>query len=137
MPASDAAPSVPWRADPDPIRFAKLVEAARFSADNFACVPLFAGDSVVGDLYCFEPGGSLAAHRHEETEHVLTAIQGEGDVRVGSRWVVLRQGETVLVPRGLYHGVHNSSTARLLVQQVSSPKPWDARYHGPRPSEVS
>jgi hypothetical protein len=36
----------------------------------------------------------------------------------------------------VYHGIHNASTERVIVQQVSSPKPWDARFGGPRPSDV-
>jgi quercetin dioxygenase-like cupin family protein len=123
---------------PEPaLLFAKIAERARFSPDGFVCVPLFAGDSVVGDIYCLEPGKSVAAHRHTHTEHVLTTILGRADVRIGDAWVVLRQGESVLAPKGRYHGVHNPTTERLIVQQVSSPKPWDARFGGPRPSEVT
>ena len=49
--------------------------------------------------------------------------------RVGKR--------AVLIPKGVYHGVHNPTTDRLVVQQISSPKPWDARFGGPRPSDVA
>ena len=121
--------------DPDPL-FGKLAEAARFSPDGFVSVPVFAGESLVVDLYCLEPGRSVAGHRHHETEHVLTTAQGTADVRVGERWVKLEERESVLVPAGLYHGIHNPATERLVVQQVSSPKPWDARYGGPRPSDI-
>lgn len=124
-------------ATPDPdLLFAKMVESARFSPDGFVTMPLFAGESVVGDIYCLEPGKSVAAHRHAETEHVLTTIRGSADVRIGDRWVILREGEAVLVPRRVYHGIHNAATERLIVQQISSPKPWDGRFGGPRPSDV-
>jgi quercetin dioxygenase-like cupin family protein len=132
--AAPAGPVDAPAAHADP-RLASLGDLARFSADGFVCVPVFAGDALVGDLYCFEPGRSLPGHRHADTEHVLTGIRGVGDVRVGSRWVELRERESVLVPAGSYHGIHNASTERLVVQQVSSPKPWDARYGGPRPSD--
>jgi mannose-6-phosphate isomerase-like protein (cupin superfamily) len=66
---------------------------------------------------------------------VLTTIRGGADVRVGDRWVNLREGESILVPNGFYHGIHNPGTERLLVQQISSPKPWDARFGGARPSQ--
>jgi quercetin dioxygenase-like cupin family protein len=120
-----------------PVAFAKLMERARFSPDGFVSVPLFAGDSMVGDIYCFEPGKAVAGHRHSTTEHVLTTIRGRGDVRVGEQWFVLAEGESVLIPKGVYHGVHNPTTDRLVVQQISSPKPWDARFGGPRPSDVA
>ncbi len=120
-----------------PVSFGKLIELARFSPDGFVCVPVFAGDALVADLYCLEPGKSVAGHRHSGTEHVLTTIQGRGDVRVGERWFILAEGEAVLIPSGVQHGIHNPTTERLVVQQVSSPKPWDARFGGPRPSDVA
>jgi quercetin dioxygenase-like cupin family protein len=132
-----ALEGLPPSVEPElPVEFGKLLELARFSPDGFVCVPVLAGEAVAVDLYCFEPGKSVAAHRHHATEHVLTAIQGQGDVRVGDRWFILAEGETVLVPSGVKHGIHNPTTDRLLVQQVSSPKPWDARFGGPRPSDV-
>jgi quercetin dioxygenase-like cupin family protein len=134
-PEAPSGAPMPSGADGDP-RFAKLHDLARFSPDGFTCLPVFAGESLVADLYCLEPGRSVAAHRHHDSEHVLTGVAGTCDVRVGERWVILRPGETVLVPRGTYHGIHNASTERVTVQQVSSPKPWDARFGGPRPSEV-
>jgi len=124
--------STPLPAQP-PLQFAKLVEWARFSPDGFVALPALSGTTLVSDTYTFEPGKSVAAHRHAETEHVLIVVQGECNVRVGVEWFVLRQGESVLVPAGLYHGIHNASTERSIVYQVSSPKPWDARFHGPRP----
>ena len=138
-PASVTGSLMTERASPQPepdVLFAKLLELARFSPDAFVSVPLFAGDSLVGDMYCLEPGKSVAGHRHPESEHVLTAIRGRGDARIGEKWLVLREGESILVPKGIYHGLHNPTTERLIVQQVSSPKPWDARFGGPRPSDV-
>jgi quercetin dioxygenase-like cupin family protein len=119
-----------------PVAFAKLREIARFSPDGFVCVPVFAGAAIVADLYCFEPGKSVAGHRHPENEHVLTTVQGRADVRVGERWFVLEEGESVLIPRGVRHGIHNPTSDRLLVQQITTPKPWDARFGGARPSDV-
>ena len=116
--------------------FAAASKLARFSPDGFTCIPLFAGDTLVADLYCLEPGKSVAGHRHTRSEHVLATVLGNADVRVGERWVTLREGESILVPKGTYHGIHNPTTERLLVQQVTSPKPWDARFGGARPSEV-
>ena len=135
-PVIDLAPAAPAAAPEPPLLFAKLAELARFSPDGFVCIPVFAGEALVADVYCFEPGKSVAAHRHADTEHVLTTVSGACDVRVGDTWVILQEGESLLVPAGLYHGIHNASTERALVYQVSSPKPWDARFHGPRPSDI-
>ena len=135
-PVIDLAPAAPAVAPQPRLVFAKLAELARFSPDGFVCIPVLAGEALVADVYCFEPGKSVAAHRHADTEHVLTTVSGVCDVRVGDTWVILNEGESLLVPAGLYHGIHNASTERALVYQVSSPKPWDARFHGPRPSDI-
>lgn len=118
------------------LQFAKSDELARFSPDGFTCVPALTGESLVADLYCLEPGKGVAAHRHSATEHVLIPLRGTPDVRVGESWVTVQVGESILVPPGAYHGINNPTTERVIVQQVSSPKPWDARFGGPRPVQA-
>jgi Cupin domain len=60
-------------------------------------------------------------------------MRGEVRVRVGSKWMGMQTNETVLVPAGSHHGLYNTGTERAIVQQVSGPKPWDARFQGPHP----
>jgi quercetin dioxygenase-like cupin family protein len=109
-------------------------ERARFKADNFACETLVAGDSLTVELLSLSPGGDVPAHRHRETEHVITVVAGRALIRVGAVSVEVAEGESVIAPAGLYHGVTNVTGERLVVQQVSAPKPWDARFSGPHPS---
>ncbi len=112
-------------------RFVKPLQSVRFKPDNFSYQTLAAGNGLVVEVYGFEPGGSLPSHRHEQTEHVLTFLSGSGDVRIGDRCIKVQEGESVVIPAGLYHGIINYTTKRLVVQQVSAPKPWDARFAGP------
>ena len=116
--------------------FAQPLKAVRFKADNFSYQTLVAGDSLSVEVYGFEPGGSLPAHRHGATEHVLTVLSGQANVRIGRDWINLQCGESVLAPAGQYHGIHNYAAERLVVQQVSAPKPWDARFGGPHPRQT-
>lgn len=113
--------------------FAKPLQSVRFKPDNFSHQTLIVGENVTVDVYGFEPGGSLPAHRHGHTEHVLTVLSGKGNVRIGDKWINVLEGESVVIPARLYHGIHNYATERLVVQQVSAPKPWDARFAGPYP----
>jgi mannose-6-phosphate isomerase-like protein (cupin superfamily) len=110
------------------------LDQARFKPDNFSWQTLAAGNSLLVEVYGLEPGASVTAHRHAASEHVLTVLAGEANIRVGPHWVTVRRNQTVLVPAGLYHGLHNAGVERLIVQQVSGPKPWDARFRGPYPS---
>jgi quercetin dioxygenase-like cupin family protein len=131
-------PAHPLEAEPDPVpepplQLTRPSERARFKADNFVCDTLLAGESLTVELLCLGPAGALPGHRHEQTEHLLTVIAGRGCVRIGSESVEVGEGESVLAPAGLYHGVKNVTDEPLLVQQVSAPKPWDARFFGPHP----
>jgi quercetin dioxygenase-like cupin family protein len=110
------------------------LERVRFKPDNFSYQTLFAGESLLVELYGIGPGASIPPHRHESTEHVLTVVSGEAQVWLGGTPLLLRQGDTLLVPAGNLHGIANRSTERLVVQQVSGPKPWDARFGGPHPA---
>jgi mannose-6-phosphate isomerase-like protein (cupin superfamily) len=136
-------PTEPLAAEPppsppaSPVEVIRPLERVRFKPDNFSYQTLLAGESLLVELYGLEPGASVSAHRHEATEHVLTVVSGEARVWVGSHWLPLRQGETLLVPAGLHHGIANMGTERLVVQQISGPKPWDARFAGPFPSQLS
>ena len=132
LPAEPLPPEPSAPADPL-LQTTNPKERARYKVDNFSCQTLIAGDALTVELYCFGPRGALPAHRHETTEHVLTVVSGEASVRIGERQVTLRQGESVLAPAGLYHGIINETTQPLMVQQASAPKPWDARFHGPHP----
>jgi len=126
-PGPDASPDAP-------LQLVRPAERARFKADNFACETVVAAESLTVELLCLGPGGEVPAHRHEETEHILTVVSGRARIRIGSRHVEVAEGESVVSPAGVYHGVKNVTGARLIVQQVSAPKPWDARFAGPHPS---
>jgi quercetin dioxygenase-like cupin family protein len=120
-----------------PLQLVRPRERARFKADNFACDTLLAGESLTVELLCLLPGGELPAHRHKNTEHLLTVIAGRGRFRIGSESVEVGEGESVLAPADLYHGVKNATDEPLLIQQVSAPKPWDARFFGPHPRTLA
>lgn len=121
-------------AEPVPI---KPKERAAFRPDNFSYQTLHAGEHLVVELYGFEPGASLPPHRHARTEHVWTVVEGHAHVCVDRSWVELAEGESLVVPAGAYHLLHNRQARRLLVQQVSAEKPWDARFGGPHPAAKS
>ena len=123
-------PSVPT------VPIARPLDQARFRSDNFSYQVLLAGEALAVELYSFEPGTPPGPHRHASTEHVLTVIAGVATVAVGEHTVELHVGETVLVPAGQYHSIDNNHPERLIVQQVSAPKAWDARFGGPHPSTL-
>ena len=47
-----------------------------------------------------------------------TVLTGEAEVQVGERETLLRQGETLLIPAGIYHGLRNGGTVRLVTWET-------------------
>ncbi|MGI8588287.1 MAG: cupin domain-containing protein [Chloroflexia bacterium] len=127
-------PTEPAPQPEPPLLVVNPLEHTHFKPDNFSYQTLLAGKEMVVELYCFGPGAGLPTHRHDAVEHLLTVLSGEAQVFVGTQSVTLREGETLLVAVGLPHGIANPSNERLVVQQVSAPKPWDARFAGPHPA---
>jgi quercetin dioxygenase-like cupin family protein len=107
---------------------------ARFKADNFSYRAIAVGDFLQVEVYGLEPGTGIPAHRHPATEHVLTVSTGSAEVIVAGTRYRLATGESLLVPASVYYGVHNPGSERLVFQQVSGPKPWNARFAGPQPT---
>jgi quercetin dioxygenase-like cupin family protein len=135
LPTCSIEPAPKPRPEPE-LMVARPAENATFKMDNFSYQTLISGEGMLVEIYGLRPGDTVPAHRHQTTEHVLTVICGEVEICVGRRSTKLQQGETILVPAGLDHTIYNCGVERLVVQQVSSPKPWDARFVGPYPSGI-
>lgn len=134
LPSQELPAEEPTPAPPE-VSVLNPVEQARFKADNFSYRTLAAGDFLQVEVYGLQPGAGIPPHRHSATEHVLTVMAGEAEMLVGDTRHRLTKGESLLVPAGEYYGVHNPGTERLVLQQVSGPKPWDSRFHGPHPRQ--
>jgi mannose-6-phosphate isomerase-like protein (cupin superfamily) len=106
----------------------KPLERVRFKLDNFSYQVLRAGEQLI-ELPCSESGGLLPVHRHGETEHVWTIFAGRAEAGIASSATEIQSGDTVLIPVGAYRQIVNKSKERLVLQQVSAPKPWEARFH--------
>ena len=62
------------------------------------------------------PGGGPPPHRHLREEEVFTVLEGEYEVFNGTDWLLLKQGQTQLSPRGYYHAFRNvgSTEGRMM-----------------------
>jgi mannose-6-phosphate isomerase-like protein (cupin superfamily) len=113
-----------------------LRHAAPYRQHMFGSRTVIAGDASTVQLLAFEPDGAIGVHRHFDTEHVLTVIEGEGDIWVSTRWWHVTAGQTLLIPTGTYHTIRNATRGNFLVQQVNAPKPWEPEHGRSRPSDV-
>ncbi len=53
-----------------------------------------------------EPGGYTTRERHRH-EHVVVGQRGEGEIRIGEAWHVLREGDVAYVPPDAVHQLRN------------------------------
>jgi ribulose-bisphosphate carboxylase large chain len=53
-----------------------------------------------------EPGGYTTRERHRH-EHVVVCQRGEGEIRIGDEWHVLRFGDVAYVPPDFVHQLRN------------------------------
>ena len=110
-----------------------LLAQVRYGGENYTWTTLLAGAGLVADLYCFTAEQQIYYHRHADAEHLLYVVQGSGRIEIGPATHTVRAGDLLCVPPGTYHRIWNPLPEPLLVLQVSSPKPWDARFGGPHP----
>ncbi len=110
------------------------LEQVRFKADNFSHQTLLVGEQLSVELYCFAPGGLLPPHRHPDNEQVWSVLEGSGTAWVGKQRIRLHAGTTLLIPATVYHSVNNNGRGPLVIQQVTAPKLWDARFGAAHPS---
>ncbi len=105
------------------MKIARLGPVRRFDAAKMAKVSLFETPRMFCDLYCLEPGQAQKAHAHEGSDKVYVVIQGQGRFEVGEEAADLCEGEAVLAPSGLCHGVENASDTPLVVLVFMAPPP--------------
>lgn len=60
------------------------------------------------------PGCCNELHKHAH-ESLFVVLEGEAEVRIGSAWHPLQQGQVAFVPRWIFHQTRNASSLEPLV----------------------
>jgi mannose-6-phosphate isomerase-like protein (cupin superfamily) len=65
---------------------------------------------------CVPPGGATLLHRHGESEELYFVLAGTGRMTLGDAEFSVAPGDTILIPPGTPHRLHNEGgeTLRLL-----------------------
>jgi len=77
-------------------------------------------------LFEVEVGGSISAHHHP-WEHEIYILDGEGKIRIGSKWYVIRDGTFIYVPPNVEHEYINTGNKVLKFVCVIPNKPSSSK----------
>jgi len=97
-----------------------------FRSDKAGKATLWRSDALLIGVNAFEPGQAQAPHAHDGQDKAYVVLQGRGLFSVGGEAREASEGEVVVAPAGVPHGVANESGARLLVLVVMAPPPAGA-----------
>jgi quercetin dioxygenase-like cupin family protein len=84
---------------------------------------LFESPRLLVGLNAFEPGQAHALHSHEGMDKVYQIVEGEGVFLLEGRELPMREGDLLVAPEGIPHGVRNTGARRLLVLAILAPAP--------------
>lgn len=82
-----------------------------------------AGDQVFLGRVTYEPGTTVARHRHEATEQVMLVLEGSLGMTIGDETRELGPGDVCVVNRGIEHEVFSATGATFI--EALSPVPLD------------
>jgi mannose-6-phosphate isomerase-like protein (cupin superfamily) len=75
------------------------------------------------------PGNGAPTHSHS-VEEVLTVRDGEAEMWIGEERMVVRAGQSLVVPAGRLHGFRNAGTGTLHVHAVLASAIFEATPEG-------
>jgi quercetin dioxygenase-like cupin family protein len=71
----------------------------------------------------YEPGKTVPLHTHEHTEQVMVILEGEVTMTIAGETKTLKQGDVVVVNRGIEHSLISESGVTFL--EALAPVPLD------------
>jgi len=75
-------------------------------------------------LLCFEPGQSVALHKHPDGDEVFYVLSGRAEFTVGKKTTRIEAGSFVKAAVGTFHGWKNGSERLILISVLISPSSY-------------
>jgi quercetin dioxygenase-like cupin family protein len=75
-------------------------------------------------LLCFEPGQTVAFHRHPDGDEVFYVLMGKADFTVGKETARVEAGSFVKAAAGIFHGWNNGSERLVLISVLIPPSSY-------------
>lgn len=100
---------------------------AVYAAGKMGKATLFESPRLLVGLNAFEPGQEHALHAHAGQDKVYHVLEGDGLFLLEGRELPMTQGDLLVAPDGVPHGVRNTGGGHLLVLAVLAPSPVKSR----------
>ena len=86
---------------------------------------------VEGISFCVEeqsPGQKMRIHKHLNNDELIFIQKGEGTLLLDDETIQVHTGDVVFVPRGTWHGLHNTSNENLKMIFQYSPAGFEEYF---------
>lgn len=95
----------------------------KFQPDRLAKIALAGTGRFQLDLYCVAPGQAQKPHAHDAQDKVYYVVKGAGRFSLAGREETLKDGEALVAPAGVEHGLENTGPDPLLILVLLAPPP--------------
>jgi quercetin dioxygenase-like cupin family protein len=104
-------------------RVIRPAEHAAWNSSRMGKSTLFESSRLLVGLNAFEPGQVHALHAHAGMDKLYQVLEGRGLFLLQGRELEMSEGDLLVAPEGVPHGVRNTGPGRLLVLAVLAPAP--------------
>lgn len=96
---------------------------AVFSPEKMGKATLFQSPRLLLGVNAFEPGQEHKLHAHEGMDKIYQVASGQGLFLLEGRELPMGQGDWLVAPEGVPHGIRNTGASRLVVVALLAPAP--------------
>jgi molybdenum cofactor biosynthesis protein B len=117
--------SEPTSSDKPPTQpiFLRPNQHAQFSSNKMAKVTLYQSERFFLGLNCLEPGQEHQLHSHPGQDKAYLVLQGQGLFLLPQGEQPMQEGDMLVAPANVPHGIRNTGHQGLIVLVLMSPPP--------------
>lgn len=98
-------------------------DQVKFQPEKLAKIALASTPRFQVDLYCVAPGQTQKAHTHDVQDKLYYVLRGTGRFSLAGKEETLGEGEVLVAPAGVEHGLINDGPNPLVALVVVAPPP--------------
>ena len=101
----------------------RVDDHVKFQPEKLAKIALAGTPRMQLDLYCVAPGQAQKPHTHDAQDKVYYVVRGAGRFSLAGKEEAVSEGEALVAPAGVEHGLVNDGPNPLVVLVVVAPPP--------------